>query len=489
MSSETLTIRSNGALGGAECAILPQFDSKGSPKLWLNDDCLVEIFKQLDTSELIALSKLCEHCLYLVKTRIFGQRAINIDELAGGHDIEQMLLCFGSHISYLTINRWYIQRVIVEKADSAEILEILVNRCGVDVLKRLNITLNLNEIGSKHIASFSVHLRNLLELKVTAINYSSSRQNRPKHEFSVKNNDQIETLLQNSICLKSMNLNAMQISGTFLSRSSLKHLTELEFQQCNEIEASALIQSGAQLKCLKNFTWKNSKFAGILGTSDTIQTLCNILGREFASLTQVSVHMNYHLKYCHYGQEPILSGLRRLSCLQSLSLGIGGACACNNFYASIQQLNLNALAIESPMVFGGRVCLPCTKVISNYLPNIFSHLSHLTKLRIVHVNSDNECLLNEIINRLPDLEHLHLIGYRKMNAENLLSLIKSINGLKMLNIDETRFEFTSKLYEQLVGVCYHLKRSLRIFVSQGMKRALFNQLQNCYRKEYVEIVC
>lgn len=252
---------------------------------------------------------------------------------------------------------------------------------------------------------------------------------------------------------------------------------------------NALIDSATNLKSLIKFEWKNTKFEGITGISENIETVCDILGREFTSLIELSVHMNYNLKYCHWKEGSVLGGLSRLPALEGLSIGVAGACACNNFYTCIQQFNhLKSLTIESPLVFAGRSCLPCTKIISNHLPNIFDKLQHLTSLRMVYINPKNRNFLNEIITKIPKIQTLHLIGFHNMNGEKLLFVIRNATKLTELNLQESRFTFTRALYSELVEECQQNNRFLRISVSQGMKRALFASLKDGYRKEFVQIL-
>lgn len=75
------------------CAFNPSPAPNGSSTISLNDDCLVEILKRMGTDELITLSRLCNHCLDLIKERIFPWHTININELQGKFGLQEVLAC------------------------------------------------------------------------------------------------------------------------------------------------------------------------------------------------------------------------------------------------------------------------------------------------------------------------------------------------------------------------------------------------------------
>lgn len=451
----------------------------------LNDDCLVELFKHMKVVQLIDLCCFCRHCLDLMNQRIFTRRKIDFNELRGKYDTKQVLACFGSSAANLAIHRQNVQITKPETTDSHELLDMLTKNCDVDVLKQLDITVNFSYIDTMCIAPFAVKLRRIRELKVTASHYRSSH---PKLS-SFENDHRIELLVQNSNIIATMHLKMFSISGHFLHQSPLKYLTELALVQCDQIQTKALIQSAPFLGRLSRFVWINSKFDGFSGISENIQTLCNILGDNFTKLSSVTVHMNYGVYYCHHKDESVLNGLRELTNLESLSIGVAGACACNNFFAGIQKLNqLKHLAIESPVTFAGRQCLPCNRVLSNYLPKVLGYLPHLISLRLIHANKHNEHLLDEIGERLPQIQELHLNGYHKMNAEKLHCAVQKMHDLKIVNLKETKFHFDSELYFKLVEECIQRKRLLKIFVGSEMRRSLLAGLKDAYRKEFVQIL-
>lgn len=454
---------------------------------WLNDDCMVELFKRIGTNELICLGQLCAHCLHLIKTRIFPHRSIDVGQLISRHNAREMLTNFGPHISHLSIHRSHVQNPMHSKSSSEELLEILTNNCHTDVLKQLNISLNFNDIDPSYITSFSVKLQNIDSLKITGSHFNSSR----RKLNNIENNHQINNLLRNVVRLKSISVAMMPISGKFLCQTSLDHITELILVQCDQIQSSALIKCAVHLKRLTKFAWKNCKFMGVSSISETIETVCDILGHGFKTLTDVVVHMNYNVKYCHAKDSSVLNGLTRLPQLARLSIGLAGACACNNFYANIQQLNqLQTLAIESPLVFAGHNCLPCTRVISNYLPKIFIHLRSLTSLRLVRVNphNDNEWFFNQITANLAQIHELHLIGWYNINTDQLLTLIRDASKLKLLNLQETKFQFTIEFYTKLLNECQQNNRLIKIVIGQPTKSLLSAKLAKHYRKEFVQIL-
>lgn len=480
----SLSAATNGA--NQRCAIITTAATASiNSASTLNDDCLVEIFKRMKVAELMDLCRFCDHCLHLIKSYTFTERQIDFAALKGEYNVQQVLACFGGTASSLAIHRGDIERTTSEKSDSEELLEMLTTHCDANVLKRLNLTLNYDDIDSAQIVAFSAKLKNIHNLNITASRYGA----RHRKLSSAETDHQIETLVQNSVSIQTLHLKMFSISATFLHRSSLEHLTELSFVQCDQIQAEALMQSADYLTNLKHFEWKNSKFNGIAEISANISTLCQILGQQFPHLSQVTVHMNYGLNYCHRNDDSVLNGLCKLANLENLSIGIAGACACNNFFGCIQRLDhLKKLAIESPIIFGGRQCLPCKKIISNYLPRVFCFLPHLRSLRIGHVSKDDADLLDRICDQLPDIQELHLNGYRKMNEEKLHRVVHKLRNLKIVNIQETRFHFSRALYLRLLDECIHSKRLLKVIVGIEMKRAIFGGIHNDYRKEYVQIL-
>lgn len=465
------------------CALVSPFSAFDSSTIFLNDDCLVEIFKRISIDELIVLCDFCEHCFNLIKMRILAFRAINIEDLYGRYYVEQMLAYFGSSITNLSIHRRHVKPS--KETDSQRLLEMLINSCGAGALKKLDISLNFNDIDSVSIASFAAKLQNVIDLTITGSHYKS----KGRKLNSSENSHQIGAFLQKTVHLKSIKVNMMPITGEFLQKPHLKHLIEVSFVQCDGIRSNALIESAGQLTCLQKFTWKNTKFHGIDSISENIETLCSILGRKCQSLTEVSLHMNYNVKYCYWKEKSVLGDLKRLPHLSSLSIGLAGACACNDFFTCIQQLNkLKSLAIESPLIAAGRICLPCTKVISNHLPSIFAKLRNLMSFRIVHINPRVADFLNEIVMNCSHIQELHLIGFHDMNENKLFSLIQNTIELKVLNVQETRFRFTVTLYKRLVDECQRTKRFIRILVGHEMKRTIFAALQDGYRKEFVQII-
>lgn len=467
------------------CSMMTSPAGNVSSSSTLNNDCLVEVFKQLQTNDLILICLFCEHCLDLIKSQIFPYRKINADDVFKVYDIRGVFAEFGSNISDLIIHRRHIEAKTKTKSDSQQLLEMLTRNCANDSLKKLNITLNFHDIDASCIESFARKLQDVCNLTITASHYHSGQQQMVN---TIENNRKMEILLQKVEKLQTIRINMMPICGGFLNRTPIEHLTHLALVQCEQIHANALVDGAANFKCLSTFVWQNSKFEGIESVSDNIFTVCDILGCEFGTVEAVTIHMNYALKYCNgNGERSILSGLKRMPQLKSLSIGVAGACACNNFYDVIQQLvQLESFAIESPLVFGGRSCLPCEKVIGNYLPKICDKLRNLTNFRIVRVNpQQTEYFFNEIMDKLKHLEELHLIGIRQFNEENLLSLVRNIPKLKILLLNETRFNFTKSLYANLVSECQN--RHMKIVVSANVRRTLLTHVATKYRKEFVQI--
>lgn len=478
-----------------QCSMIQTPGENGLLRNTLNNDCMVEIFKRMQTNQLISISCFCEHCFELIKSRIFPYRTFNIDDIYRMFDIREVFAQFGSIISDLIIHRRHIDDKTIPKStksDSQELLELLTLNCRNDSLKKLDISLNFHDIHPTCIESFANKLRNVRTLSITASHYhhrSSERNVIPANQ----NNRQLEMLLRKVEKLKTIQIKSMSICGSFLHRTAtIKHLTELAFVQCDRIRVDALIECAAHFKCLTNFVWQNSKFDGVHGASDNIATVCEILGREFETVQLVSLHMNYGLKYCdgnNNGERcSVLDGLKQLPHLKSLSIGVAGACACNNFYAVIQQLaGIKSLAIESPLAFGGRSCLPCEKIIGNCLPKTFQKLRNLTSLRVVRVNpAQTEHLISEIAENLQHLDELQLIGIGQFNEDHLLSLVRNIPKLKMISLNETRFNFTRDLYMNLVDECQN--RHLKIVVSPSVRHTVLTRVAKHYRKEFVQIV-
>lgn len=481
MDTENITSDANTSAAPTQhlvCSMIPTPAGNGSPNNTLNNDCVVEIFKRMQTNDLIIISFYCDHCLDLIKSHIFPYRQINIDDVFKVYNIRKVFAKLGSDIGDLIIHRRHIQD------KSQELLEMLTLNCIDNSLKKLDISLNFHDIDASCIESFADKLQNVHNLTITASHYRSGQRKVNTSE----NNKKMEILLRNVVRLKTIHINMMPICGGFLHRTPIKHLMELALVQCEQIQVDALVESGAHFKCLTNFVWINSKFDGIQSVSDNISTVCDILGREFETVQAVTVHMNYDLKYCKSNDErrSILSGLKQLPHLKSLSIGVAGACACNNFYDVIQQLEqLKSFAIESPLTFGGRNRLRCEKVISNYLPKIFDKLRNLTNLRIVCVNPQRtEHLFNEIMDKLKNIDELHLIGIRQFNAENLLSLVQNIPKLKIISLNDTTFNFTEELYNNLMNECQN--RHLKIIVSQSVRRTILTRVAK-YCKEFVQI--
>lgn len=468
------------------CLMIPTPAGNGSPNTTLNNDCMVEVFKRMQTNDLILMSCFCDHCLDLIKSRVFPYRKINIDDIFKVYDIRSVFAQFGSDFSDLIVHRRHIEdkSTANTKSDSQDLLEMLTRRCIKNSLKKLDISLNFHDIDASCIESFANKLQNVRNLTITASRYYSGQ----RKVNTIENDQKMEILLQKVEKLKTIRINMMPMGGEFLHRTPIKHLTELALVQCEQIQVDALVMSGAHFKCLTTFVWQNSKFDGIQSVSDNISTVCNILGCEFKTLQAVTVHMNYALKYCNgNGECSALDGLKQLPHLESLSIGVAGACACNNFYDVIQQLEqLKSFAIESPLEFGGHNCLPCEKVISNYLPKIFEKLRNLTNLRIVRVSPQRiEHLFNEIMDKLKHIDELHLIGIHQFNGENLLSLVQNMPKLKILSLNKTRFNFTKELYENLVHECQN--RHLKIVVSQNVRRTILVRVANQYREQFVKI--
>lgn len=474
-----------------QCSIMQTPSENGLLCDTLNDDCMVDIFKRMQTNQLIMFGCFCEHCCDLIKSRIFPYRTINIDDIYQKFDIREVFALFGSAISDLIIHRRHMDDKSISKAtikDSESLLQLLTRHCSNGSLKQLDISLNFHDIhDTTFIESFANKLQNVRALKITASHYRSSGRNATN-----ENDRQLEMLLRKVEQLKTIQIKSMPICGSFLYRTpTIKHLTELAFVQCDRIQVDALIESAAHFKCLTKFVWENSKFYGVQSVSDNIVTVCDVIGRELETVQLVSIHMNYGLKYCDGNnglRGSVLDGLTQLPHLKSLSIGVAGACACNNFYAVIQQLTqLKSFAIESPLLFGGRNCLPCEKIISNHLPKIFHKLRNLTNLRVVQVNPRQIAhLINEISEKSQHIDELHLIGMRQFNADQLLSLVRRMPKLKILSLAETRFHFTRELYMNLVTECQN--RHLKIFVNQSVRHTILSRVAKHYRKEFVEIV-
>lgn len=471
------------------CSMFPARDENGSLRNTLNDDCTVQIYERMQTHDLILASCFCEHCLDLIKCRIFPYRTINSDDIFKKYNMREVFAQFGSKISDLIIHWHHIQdksTTTKTKSDSQQLLEMLTLNCAS--LEKLDISLNFHDIDIPCIESFANELHNIQALAITSSRHYSTQRSADPSE----NNHKLEILLQKAEKMKTIQIKMMSIGGEFLHRTPIKHLTELALVQCDHIQVDALVESAAHMKCLTQFVWQNSKFDGIQCVSENIATVCDIVGREFETVQSVAIHMNYGLKYCTAdGERSVLLGLKQLPHLKSLSIGLAGACACNDFYGVIQQfVQLKSLAIESPLVFGGRInCLPCGTIIANYLPKIFAKLPNLTHLRVVRMNSNHQSadyMINAIMDKLQQIDELHLIGIRQFNGEHLLSLVRNIPKLKLLSLDETRFNFTLELYMDLVNECQ--TRHLKIIVNPNVRRTILARVAKHYRKEFVQII-
>lgn len=472
-----------------QCAMFRAPDENDMMRDLLNDDCTVEVLNRMPTNDLIIGSCLCEHCADLIRTCVIPRRNINIDDVHKFFDIREVFEQFGSSITDLTVHRRHIPAKSISKtnSDSQQLLDLLTHHCTNDSLKKLDIELNFNDIDTKSIEAFANKLQNLNYLTITASHYNSSHRKTTKAE----NDHEVEVLLQHSVKLKTIHAKMMPISGAFLYRTPIKHLTELALVQCEQIEMDALVESAAHFKCLRRFVWQNSKFDGIQSISETIFGVCDILGREFDTVHAVALHMNYGIKYCQrIGDRSVLDGLKKLPHLKQLSIGLAGACACNDFFHVIRQLEqLKSFAIESPILFAGRSCMPCTKVIANYVPNIFDKLRNLTSLRIVHINSHHSThLFDEIVDNLKHIEELHLVGIRGMSDTVLLSLVRNMPKLTILSLLNTKLRFTAELYANLVAECQTNVRHVKITIGKSVRHTLLARVAGQYRKEYVQII-
>lgn len=455
---------------------------------WLNNDCVVVLLKYLTTLQLINLFRNDNRFEELISRYILHlhQRQIDFNKIYKFCSFRCTLKLLGNFATNLKVSIHHIQYRSPNKSASSELLYCLCNYYSKNILKRLDIQLDFNEIKIHEIGEFAEYLRELRHISVTSIKAISE---------NIHLDQLLITLLRQSQQLESIVLKGLLLSGSFLTQertpADLSNLVCITIDHCKDIETSKLIEC-AKFQTLRSFTWKNSRFLGVSDIGETISRLCSILGNNFPDLQSIGMHMNYRTLYCQMnaGSNGHLMGdLLKLKQLKSLSIGCAGACSCINFIGILKQISqLKRLEIESPNFDGSLPCSPCPRLLNLNLHLVWSHLTALSYLRLVNVGKKNENILQHISKYLPNLSEMHLIGYLKLSKQRLLNFIKDTPKLCILNIETSKITFTRDLYLDIVGVCRENNRSLRIIVVVSVKTAIFKELLgDDYRKEYVQI--
>lgn len=452
----------------------------------LIDDCWIEIFKYCSLQQLIGLYKVSRRFQSLINEEILPYRNVDFAEIPRASNNRYVLKLFGPFVTNLSISIHHIPPQPRNKSPSNELLHQVTQHCKADKLKYLKIQLDFEELKHDQLDAFATKLCSLRKLSLTA----TRAKNRATHSDS-----QLNALLRHSHELESLDLTNFIVSGEFLATRlssvslALAHLDSISFENCSNIDELKLIESAEHLSdTLQSFIWRNSSFAEATGPSETIRTLCSILGNNFQHLRSVGIHMNYRAMYCTNNNDP-MQDLLKLKILTRLSIGCGGACACNNLIGLLKRMSqLEHLTVEAPPLINGRIpSSPCARLVDLNFHNILPHLPKLEYLRLVHVSKSNENLLGQVNEHLLNLRKLHLIGYGKLNDDKLMDFVKEANSLQILNIRDSKIRFTRDLYVKLLSICQSKSRFLRILVHQEVKKAIFQSLGGDYQKETLQV--
>lgn len=135
--------------------------------------------------------------------------------------------------------------------------------------------------------------------------------------------------------------------------------------------------------------------------------------------------------------------------LVTLKIGCAGACSCANIAGFVAKLtSIIDLTIESPLQYNNVPCRPCSKELNESLGIHIAKLSQLKALRLVHVCKEERNLL-ETIAQMPEIQQIHLIGYRLTHQQKLLDLVERGKHLTVLSFDGTKFTFTVDLFKEI----------------------------------------
>lgn len=177
--------------------------------------------------------------------------------------------------------------------------------------------------------------------------------------------------------------------------------------------------------------------------------------------------------------------------LVTLKIGCAGACSCANIAGFVAKLTrIIDLTIESPLQYNNVPCRPCSKELNETLGIHIAKLSQLKALRLVHVCKEEQNLL-ETIAQMPEMQEIHLIGYRLTHQQKLLDLVERAKKLTGLNFDGTKFTFTVDLFKEISDIIQKRNAGpLTIHLDAAMYASLLTALSDdsAYDNRFVRLL-
>lgn len=177
--------------------------------------------------------------------------------------------------------------------------------------------------------------------------------------------------------------------------------------------------------------------------------------------------------------------------LVTLKIGCAGACSCANIAGFVAKLTrIIDLTIESPLQYNNVPCRTSSKEVNESLGIHIAKLSQLKALRLVHVCKEEQNLL-ESIAQIPEMQEIHLNGYRVMHQQKLLDLVERGKHLTVLNFHGTKFKFTVDLFEEISDIIQKRNAGpLTIYLDAAMYESVMTALtdDSSYDNRFVRLL-
>lgn len=208
-----------------------------------------------------------------------------------------------------------------------------------------------------------------------------------------------------------------------------------------------------------------------------------------SALTEI--HFHFISISIHICRTSIYDNLLKLKKLTTLKIGCAGACSCTNITFFVAKLtHIVNLAIESPLRYNNIACRPSSTELNENLGIIIANLSQLRGLRLAQLCKRERNLLELIAQKMPQLQELHLIGYRLLYQQKLLDFLQVTNELSVLNFSGTKFTFTVSLFNEINQIIQQRNTMpLAIYLDATIYEPLLCSLKtmNAYDNRFVRI--
>lgn len=238
----------------------------------LNDDCLIEVFRNLSAVDSYSVSKVSKRLKQIIAAHVINRCAVNLRQIRKKYSVRKFLKRFGRNITHLTAS----ENDFLDESPGPAWLEaqflMLTKHCHS--LRHLTIMYSVNAVENDTIENFAAKLTQVEQLSI--------------YDTGFPRSDMFQQLFQHATRLRTLELVRPDVNRLDLER--FENLQTLKLKFCNvdlDKFADSMIPMGARLT---HFDWEHS-FGHFY--FDSCVMLLKILDDRCPNLVSLRFHSTY----------------------------------------------------------------------------------------------------------------------------------------------------------------------------------------------------